>query len=85
MSRTLIATMLPLPWWEWSEHRIADRVQAVAAVVVEDAVVVADVDADTMGAVVDTVGMVVTAGMAAGGKKWFYVLSFKESEVGGSW
>jgi hypothetical protein len=31
-------------------------------------VVVADVDAGTMGAVVDTVGMVVTAGMAAGGR-----------------
>jgi hypothetical protein len=67
MSRTLIATMLPRRWWEWSEHRIADRVRAVAAVVV-DAVVVADVDAGTMGAVVDTVGMVVTAGMAAGGR-----------------
>jgi hypothetical protein len=65
MSRTLIATMLPRRSWEWSEHRIADRVRAVAAVVVEDAVVVADVDAGTMGAVV---GTVVTAGMAAGGR-----------------
>ena len=60
--------MLPPRWWEWSEDRIADRVRVVAAavVVVED--VVADVDAGTMDAVVDTVGMVVTADMAAGGR-----------------
>ena len=70
MSRTLIATMLPRRWWERSADRNVgpDRAAAAVAVVVGAAAAAEDVDAGTMGAVVDTVGMVVTAGMAAGGR-----------------
>lgn len=64
MSRTSIAMMLLRRQWERSERRIADRVLAAAAVVVLVDGVAADVDADTMDAVVDTAA---TAGMAAGG------------------
>lgn len=71
MSRTSIAMMLPLRWWEWSEGKIAGRVRAAAeAVEVVDGAVAAGVGADTTGAVVDTGAMAVTAGMEEDGNFW---------------